>query len=131
MPHYTRYGYQGDEVDIFDLLLECSKTAFKVFNDLKHGRNPSTNLVTLPKLSTGTTEYVSRSKALRELIEIGLIRKVKKNALITQDGIGLAVPTGTYLINPKYLIPRSNDDFDIVNNYWQQLEIHHDNAGST
>jgi hypothetical protein len=120
MPQYVRYGVNEFEEDIVDILSKVSKPAHTMFVELKKTRDANSNLVTLvsPKSASKTN---AQNSALKELSEVGLIARVGTKQLRTTDNEILQVPRRTFLINPQFLIPRSNDSFEVVYDYWLQL----------
>jgi hypothetical protein len=120
MPHYVRYGITEDNEDIADVLAKVSKPAHIMFVHLKRIRDAETNMATLPK-GQNISETNAQNTALRELEHVGLIKRVGTKQLKTSSLDTIQVPKRTFLINPRLLIPRSNEDFEVVYYYWQQL----------
>lgn len=120
MPNYSRIG-QLDTGDLVDILAKLSKGAITLFVHLKHKRDDINNLVTLPATQS-SSENTLQNKSLRELQKYDLIRRVGVKQLKGHAEYILNVPKRTFMINPLYLFPRSNDDFDLAYNYWDQLE---------
>lgn len=125
MPQYTRIGISDDNEDLLDILAKVSKNSFSMFTLLKKERNPHTNMTTLQKCET-PSETNAQNLALRELEAVNLIHRVGARSLRDQRNKVVQVAKRTFLINPLYLFPRTNEDFEIVFNYWNQLEPYYD-----
>jgi hypothetical protein len=119
MPNYARIGLLEDG-DLVDILAKLSKGAISMFAYLKTIRNEQTNLVTLPPAKS-SSETTLQNKSLRELQNCGLIRKVGVNQLKTPEDLAVHVPKRTFIINPLHYFPRTNEDFTLAHDYWQQL----------
>lgn len=120
MPNYLRIGIMTAEVDVIDKIIDASKGAQQLFKKLKLFRNPGNNMATLGK-PKNKSEAVNRTKAFKELETLGLVKRVKVMQLRDSQNHIVEVPLSTYLINPCMLFPKTNEDFDQVMSYWNQI----------
>ena len=121
MPKFSRIGINPNKEDLLDLLARVTKPTFVMFTYLKNHRS-SMNLVSLAP-AKNRTEANSQTLALRELTNVGLVKKVGTESLKTPELHIVKVPKRTYMINPGYLFPVQHDDFDAASAYWKQLQI--------
>lgn len=121
MPNYVRYGVTPDNTDIIDVLTQIGKPALRVYALLKKHRDPHTNLVILPKPATPTETNI-RNGGLRQLIDKDLVRRVRSHALTGDYGFKLKVPERTFILNPMFILPRTNENFDKIYDNWCQAE---------
>lgn len=121
MPNYLRVGIMDNKKDILDVLGEVSKAAYRIYLTMKDTRDTRSNIVSVAPGST-PTEVNVQTKALRELERIGLVRRIKTTQLRSRTGLSIKVPKRTFILNPKYLFPKSNEDFDLAIFYWNQLD---------
>lgn len=121
MPTYRRIGIDPDlGVDVLDVLGQVSKPGYRMFLAMKGLRDEASNLVTLAPTGSGTETCV-QANALKELRTKFLIKKVPVEKLENKEGFMVRVPKRTYMMNPYYFFPRTNDDFENALFYWRQL----------
>lgn len=101
--------------DIFDLLDQVSKGAFSVFNNLKFNRSEETNLTQYEGEELNKTEKESLSRRLKELKDVGLIRRVKKQ-ISGRDGKNYTFkdPRNTFIINPEMIRCNNHDEAEYL-----------------
>jgi len=99
--------------DLFDLCTDISGTAYKLFRQLKNGRNRNTNISSCSASNFTRSKKVMFSKSIVELQKIGLITRVK-NINLCPVGV-----KGNYLINPYYL---HCEYYSAACNAWDTLE---------
>ncbi len=121
MPAYVRIGIDKNKDNVLDLLAKCSSHAVGIYSTLCKGREPSTNISTLMPTKSDS-EKVCQSRALRELEKVALIKRIKvTKPLVSPDNVLLTFPKRTFIINPNYLFPKTNEDFENVLYYWRQV----------
>ena len=120
MPNYARIGLMNGK-DLVDVLATLPKGSISMFAWLKQLRNTQNNLVTLSP-AKNSSESTLQNKSLRELQNTSLIRKVGVNQLRDKNNLVVQVPKRTYIVNPMYLFPKTNEDFELAYFYWNQLE---------
>jgi hypothetical protein len=105
--------------DIFDLLVQVSKGAFSLFNDLKRCRNVNNNLVKYSTKDWSKTQKETFSRRLRELRKYKIVRIARAR----MDGLGpnqqYVCKRQTYMINPDLLKCWDFDDADLL---WSQCK---------
>lgn len=104
--------------DVFDLLDQVSKGAFSVFNNLKCNRSETTNITGYVGSEMSKTDKEVLSRRLRELKDVGLICRVKKN-LIGKDGVNFTFKDtrSTFIINPDMIRCSNHDHAEFL---WKQ-----------
>jgi hypothetical protein len=114
----VKFKGRGMEADIFDLLDRVSKGAFSVFNDLKFNRSIENNMSRIVKDPDMTqTQKETQSRKLKELREVGLIRKVTGQLTTPDQTRRFKVDTGTFIINPEMIRCMHQDEAE---HYWSQ-----------
>ena len=114
------------EPDLFDMLDEVTKgsfTAMSIFNSMKHNRSWDTNITKyVPNVEMTPTERQTVSRRIKELKDVGLIRRVNKEMrILGSDGLlTFKDPRTTYIINPEMLIP---NDYNEAEYLWNQCEL--------
>lgn len=105
-------------MDVFDLLDKVSKGAFSVFNNLKYNRSEEDNVTQYVGDEMNKTERESLSRRLKELKDVGLIRRVKKEL---KSGGGKVYtfkdPRNTFIINPEMIRCQDHDEAEHL---WNQ-----------
>lgn len=121
MPAYVRIGIDNNKDNVLDLLAKCSSNAVSVYSSLCKNRDANSNISTLgPTISD--SDKVTRSVALKQLDKVGLVKRLKiSKPLISPNNVKLVYPKRSFIINPNYLIPRNNNDFEEVLFYWKQV----------
>jgi predicted transcriptional regulator len=95
---------QAMQKDVFDLLDQVSKGSFSVFNNLKFNRSEEDNLTQYVGEEMNKTEKESLSRRLKELKDVGLIRRVKKELKSSGGKIyTFKDPRNTFIINPDMI----------------------------
>jgi len=86
------------EMDIFDRLFSTSKSAIRIFLDIKNRCSNDYNLATIPELS-GLKDNQKRAfrRCIAELKKVDLVARARSK------GTEFKVPKNTYMINPYYL----------------------------
>jgi predicted transcriptional regulator len=115
--------------DIFDLLDQVSKGAFSVFNNLKFNRSEEDNLTAYVGEEMNKTDKESLSRRLKELKDVGLIRRVKKEL----HGKGAKVytfkdPRNTFIINPDMIRCHNHNEAEAL---WSQCAKKESTNGTT
>ena len=106
------------QMDVFDLLDQVSKGSFSVFNNLKFNRAEEDNITQYVGEDMNKTDKESLSRRLKELKEVGLIRRVKKE-LHGKNGkvYTFKDPRNTFIINPDMI--RCNNHSE-AEHLWEQ-----------
>ena len=101
-----------EKYDIFDALDKVNKGAYSLFNQLKNNRNPYTcrTVMPIPKGETAS-QKTSRNRWARELVKIGIIKKVKTSPTI---------PKNSWMINPEFI--KSKDNQTLALHEWVMLK---------
>ena len=101
--------------DVFDRLVQVSKGAIEVFNNLKKNREESNNLTTYaPEEGMTRSQKEVLSRRFSELRKVGLIKKVK-GEFPEPGGIKIfTVPKGTFLINPEMIRCSNHDEAEYL-----------------
>ena len=105
-----------DAFDLLDLLEKVSKGAFSVFNNLKFNRSENNNISKFTQEELmNKTEKESLSRRLKELKDVGLIRRVKKHIpYIDNHSFTFNDPRNTYIINPDILRCTNHDEAEFL-----------------
>ncbi|RLB94160.1 MAG: hypothetical protein DRH26_01990 [Deltaproteobacteria bacterium] len=108
-----------DVFDLLDLLEKVSKGAFSVFNNLKFNRSEDNNISKYtPEELMNKTEKESLSRRLKELKDVGLIRRVRKHIpYINNHSFTFDDPRNTYIINPEILRCTNHDEAEHLWNH--------------
>lgn len=89
---------QYEPYDIFEVIEAMSKSAIKIFNQMKSNRDLITNITNLPKDKNSTkSQDVLRSRYLKELQKLDIAQKIK-----TYNHQG-TINKNTFMINPYYI----------------------------
>jgi len=98
--------YSDEDQDLLDIVCGISKPARSLFSEIKKNMNWKTNEATLNSPAT-RSESTIRSRALKELREVGLVRKIRKNS---------------FMISPYHLVPNSSELGQIMVDRWKILK---------
>jgi predicted transcriptional regulator len=106
------------QMDVFDLLDKVSKGSFSVFNNLKFNRSEDDNTTQYVGEEMNKTEKESLSRRLKELKDVGLIRRVKKELHSPTGKVYVFKdPRNTFIINPDMI--RCNNHSE-AEHLWEQ-----------
>ena len=109
------YDKSNETTDIFKQLRKVSKPAFELFDDLKENRNPHNNLCFIDTSKLTKSQLVMHTSRLKELKQVGLIKKAKTIDL--RD----PVKKGSFMINPGCLRPNVNN-YEELEAMWRLLK---------
>ena len=98
--------YSKESMDLFDIVCDISKPARDLFINIKLNMNWMTNESLISKTETRSESNV-RSKAVKELRERGVVRKVRGNL---------------FMISPFHLVPDPGDKQTAAMDKWRNLE---------
>lgn len=117
-PPFQAMGVIGDmslpphtmvATDLVDILIGLTKGGQKLFQVFKNRRDPETNLCHYVKPEMTRSDQAVFSRNLKELIDVGLIKK-------TKEAPGMV---GTpYMINPNIIMCR---EYDFYSKLWDKL----------
>lgn len=98
--------------DVFDLLDKVSKGAFSVFNNLKFNRSEDNNVTQYESgEEMSVYEKESLSRRLKELKDVRLICRVKKNVTMDENkSFTFKDPRNTYVINPDLIKCKNHEE---------------------
>ena len=112
-------SYRDNHTDIFDLLAQVSKGAFRLFTELKRHRDEKNNLVYYPTKDKSKTQKETFSRRLRELRKYKIVRIARAR----MDGLDPKRPyvygRQTYMINPDLLKCWDYEEADFL---WRQCK---------
>jgi hypothetical protein len=119
-PYSNKKRRKNMKKDVFDLLVQVSKGALEVFNNLKFNREENNNLTKyVPEEGMTRTQKETLSRKFKELKKVGLIKSVKGEF---QDPGGIkiyTVPKGTFLINPEMIRCSNHDEAEYL---WENCD---------
>ena len=105
-------SYRDKHTDIFDLLAQVSKGAFRLFTELKRHRDEKNNLVYYPTKDRSKTQKETFSRRLRELRKYNIVR-IARARMKVQNPVRLYIcERQTYMINPDLLRCWEHEDAD-------------------
>jgi hypothetical protein len=106
------------QMDVFDLLDKVSKGSFSVFNNLKFNRSEEDNITQYAGDELNKTEKESLSRRLKELKDVDLIRRVKKELKSSSGKIyTFKDPRNTFIINPDMIRCNNHNEAEYL---WNQ-----------
>lgn len=88
--------------DLFDLILEMSGLARKLFVDTVRNASYKTNIGYLPFDKTPYIDATNRSRYITELVKLGLIKKIPVSL---GSKLKMSVAKHSYIINPDIIQP--------------------------
>ena len=107
-------GVDDNALDILDLIDQLSTGARKLFIEIKLGMSWRTNIAILPATELTKGQVNKRSQYSKELLTIGLARKVKCSELVNSEGRIVQLDKGAYMVNPTYMIPPEPFNAEVV-----------------
>lgn len=109
---------QTMQQDVFDLLDKVSKGSFSVFNNLKFNRSEEDNITQYVGEELNKTDKESLSRRLKELKNVGLIRRVRKELNNSKGKIyTFKDPRNTFIINPDMIRCNNHSEAEYL---WNQ-----------
>lgn len=105
------------ELDIFDLLVQLSKGAFKLFIELKSRMAFEDNLLRYPKNGWTRSQQVMFGKLLKELVELNIVKRVKNTPYL--NSIGPVFKKHSFMINPHLIKCRK---YTHAKQVWENLK---------
>jgi len=104
---------RSDE-DVLDIMGELTKSGRDIFLEIKRSVSYKNNIASIEGTRTNT-DSSRRSRAIKELCNFNLIKRVPVNSLHYK------LPKNSYMINPEYIRP-SDQYAEFIYDLWNKLK---------